>query len=288
MNAPAELALVVDVRRPLSGIALVDRRLGIVDQTYAWAPVEVDEARWQAAITAGEAVLAARNHRIHGAKVLIFEHFKELRVAQACKDASGGRLMSRSLANAWGELRDGVGATLGDHAYIGLGRAAGAVVIGGRVSPAALSHVCVDPTGPMCSCGRRGCAAAHTSPAGFRRAITELELGVRDPLSWRGDDGLADLLTKRAVERGCVLSRHVLRLAGDAIGRVIGGVVNSFDLRDVVVHMSDSTWHYVEPHVQASLRLHTFAATRSGLRWHLAQTDDAAAVRAAAAAASRC
>lgn len=84
-------------------------------------------------------------------------------------------------AAAWGEYRYGAGRGTSDLAFItvstGIG---GGLVSGGRLLAGArgiaghLGHVTVDPNGPRCSCGRRGCVEQLASGSAIAREATAL------------------------------------------------------------------------------------------------------------------
>lgn len=84
-------------------------------------------------------------------------------------------------AAAWGEYRYGAGRGTSDLAFItvstGIG---GGLVSGGRLLTGAtgiaghLGHVTVDPNGPRCSCGRRGCVEQVASGSAIAREATAL------------------------------------------------------------------------------------------------------------------
>ncbi|MEU1484581.1 ROK family protein [Streptomyces sp. NPDC005752] len=88
-----------------------------------------------------------------------------------------------------------------DVVYVGVGTGiGGGIVLDGRLCPGTargsceLGHVIVDPEGPRCGCGRRGCVQAVASgPATLSRAarlrgepvsFAELAEGLRDERDW--------------------------------------------------------------------------------------------------------
>lgn len=88
-----------------------------------------------------------------------------------------------------------------------------------------IGHVCVDPYGPKCACGARGCLQAVAGGA----AIVEW---------YRSHGGIVagnDVVRiVRAAGRGDAIARATLRRAGEAIGQAVAAVVTLLDL-DVVV-----------------------------------------------------
>lgn len=84
-----------------------------------------------------------------------------------------------------------------------------------------IGHVTVDPTGPRCSCGSRGCLEAFAGQASLLRAA-----GL-DP-----DAGAAALLS--LLEAGDDRAREALRRAGWALGIALSDIVNVLDVSRLV------------------------------------------------------
>lgn len=80
--------------------------------------------------------------------------------------------------------------------------------------------MCVDPQGPMCSCGARGCLEAF---AGHRALARALHLPDSTPTS-----GILDRLQAGA-------SMDVLAATAGALGRAVSGAVNLLDISTVVL-----------------------------------------------------
>jgi predicted NBD/HSP70 family sugar kinase len=93
----------------------------------------------------------------------------------------------------------------------------GGLVVGGRLVTGSsglageLGHVTADPDGRECRCGKRGCVETLASVPAILRACRERGLAVDDL------DGLA-----AAVGRCDPIADQVLRVAGTAVGRVLG------------------------------------------------------------------
>jgi len=107
----------------------------------------------------------------------------------------------------------------------------GAVVIDGRFvtgttgNAGHIGHVCVDPYGPKCGCGGRGCLEAIAGGAAI--ADWNRTHGGTDPAA--PARGVAD-----AARRGDAVALATFRRAGEAIGQAVAAVVTLLDL-DVVV-----------------------------------------------------
>jgi glucokinase len=108
----------------------------------------------------------------------------------------------------------------------------GAVVIDGRFvagttgNAGHIGHVCVDPYGPTCACGGRGCLEAVAGGAAI--ADWARTHGGTDPSADAGE-------VAEAARRGDVVALATFRRAGEAIGQAVAGVVTLLDLDVVVV-----------------------------------------------------
>lgn len=101
----------------------------------------------------------------------------------------------------------------------------GRLVDGGRGNAGHIGHVCVDPRGPECACGARGCLEAIAS--GPRTAAWARDHGWANPA---GDDAATMTADARA---GHPVALAALRRAGEALGVAIASASHLCDL-DVV------------------------------------------------------
>jgi glucokinase len=130
---------------------------------------------------------------------------------------------------ALGELTWGAGQGCEDLVYLKLHSGVGAgVVVNGQLARGAaggageVGHIVLDPAGPQCWCGSRGCLQVYTSipavlAAASREAGRELTLGA-----------LVDGAAEPAIAR-------VLIRAGDIAGRAMASVCNVLNPRRVIV-----------------------------------------------------
>jgi glucokinase len=104
-----------------------------------------------------------------------------------------------------------------------------------------IGHMIIDPAGPVCTCGQRGCLEALAAgPAIARRAQERL---AEDPQAGQAlralVGGEVQALTARhvsqAAEAGDELSRRVLDEAAHALGRGIGSAISLMNPQRVVV-----------------------------------------------------
>jgi len=115
----------------------------------------------------------------------------------------------------------------------------GTVHLGASGAAAEIGHVCLDPNGPRCGCGNRGCLEAYASrPAITGRAAAIAMRGDAPALAKDAGTGLKNIRSKalaRSIEAGDKLVEEVVRDAASKIGLVIGGLVNVLSPDTVVL-----------------------------------------------------
>ncbi|MFB4269808.1 ROK family protein [Nonomuraea sp. GTA35] len=172
----------------------------------------------------------------------------------------------------------GRGRTHSDFLVLTIGRGVGAAIVaGGRVYRGArggageFGHLQVDPEGPPCGCGARGCLEAFVGSAGLlataraRNALAQ-EAGrpgadparaeVRDPLGAVAALGLA-------AAGGDVAAREVFAEAGAILGRATAGLINVVD-PEVVVVLGEGTaeWPLWRTGFEPALRAQLYPGRR--------------------------
>jgi len=177
---------------------------------------------------AGGRVVAAPNVAIAGAPIA-----STLRRRFGARVTLGNDVNLGVLGERWRGAGRGVDDVVGVFPGTGVG---GGVVCGGRLltgahgAAAELGHIVLDPRGPLCGCGARGCLEAYASRtaierdiragarAGRRTKIAELNGGKLDVIksrvlaeALRLKDPLVTDVMRAAAERlgdGCVAARH--------------------------------------------------------------------------------
>ncbi len=126
----------------------------------------------------------------------------------------------------------GAGVGLSDFAVVTVGAGIGCgLVVHGRVVAGAhgvageIGHVTVDPSGPRCHCGNRGCVEAIAGDAAILRRIRETT-GV-------DVDDIAEAV--RLARGGFAGAREAYARAGEAIGRGIATVANLLGPERVII-----------------------------------------------------
>ena len=134
-----------------------------------------------------------------------------------------------------GEFRFGAGRGARNllHATLGTG-IGGGIVIEGRLYRGSkglageIGHMVIDPSGPVCNCGSRGCLEAMVSGVAFagrakrlisldRSPFLKERVGTRDPSA-------ADLFA--AAQSGCQHSAAEIQHGGHLLGLALGGLTN--------------------------------------------------------------
>lgn len=143
--------------------------------------------------------------------------------------------------------------------YVNVGTGiGGAITIGGEIHHGAngnageIGHTVVDPEGPICNCGRRGCVEAIASGTAIARAA--VEVGVPSPSPCRDLTGQDVVEAARNGDPAC---RGIVEDAAASLGLAIANAVNVLD-PDIVVlggGLSAAGDIWLDP-LQESFRLH--------------------------------
>jgi predicted NBD/HSP70 family sugar kinase len=139
---------------------------------------------------------------------------------------------------ALAELWLGDGARDGDYVYVSgeVGIGAG-IVVGGRLFRGSrgfageIGHIVVDPHGPACSCGGRGCLERVAGQEAIL-AAAGLPTTVATSIG-HSESPLPELL--RLLERGDAAATSALAEAGVALGIALADVINILDLDTIVL-----------------------------------------------------
>lgn len=141
---------------------------------------------------------------------------------------------------ALGEATLGAGRGADPVAYITVSTGIGAgIVVGGHVVRGAhgaageVGHMVVDPGGPRCSCGRRGCVEAFASGGGLERRARETWPGGIGRDGSPSPRSAADVF--RAARSGDPDARRLVADGEAALARAIAALIGALDPERVVV-----------------------------------------------------
>ena len=149
-------------------------------------------------------------------------------------------------AAGWGEFEAGAGVGFTDMLMVTLGTGiGGGIVVGGRLDEGAhrfageFGHMVVDPNGPQCPCGKRGCWERYASGAGLGVLARELamaggapelsQLAGGDPEDVKGEHVTA------AAAGGDPAAREIMRRFGWWVALGLANLANLFDPQVIVV-----------------------------------------------------
>ncbi|MBW3594844.1 MAG: ROK family protein [Actinobacteria bacterium] len=148
-------------------------------------------------------------------------------------------------AAAWGERAVGAAKGANNMALLVLGTGLGSgFVSNGRLvrgftgAAAEFGHTVVDPAGPRCNCGLRGCIEQYVSGQAIARMAREAAQHNADTsmISFAGSaDAITGYDVARAAREMDEVARDVLRTAGRMLGLAMSNVVNIFDPEVIVL-----------------------------------------------------
>ena len=128
----------------------------------------------------------------------------------------------------------------------------------------------VDPNGPRCRCGNRGCLEAYAgSYALARSARSRLRERRSRYLSRWVDQGrrLSPLVLAEAARKGDTVARAVFRDAGEALGTAVASLINVFNPDAVVIGGGVSaSFDLFSPHVHRIVKRRAFAVPAAMVR----------------------
>jgi predicted NBD/HSP70 family sugar kinase len=163
-----------------------------------------------------------------------------------------------------GERWYGVGRGLSSLALVTVGTGIGcALLVNGQVVHGSfgvageVGHVLVDPEGPLCHCGNRGCVEAVAGSASILERMAQAgfdELGI-DDVATLARSGQPDAI-------------RVLAAAGGAVGTGIATIANLLGPQHIVItgEAIGSDYTAMDPHVRAAFEQRAFgSAARSAI-----------------------
>jgi predicted NBD/HSP70 family sugar kinase len=181
----------------------------------------------------------------------------------------------------------GGGRQLANFAVITIGRGIGMGVVmnhqlyqGAKGGVGELGHVTLDPDGPRCDCGKRGCLEALAADPAVVRAVEEA-IHAGTPTSIRPPVTMTAVVA--AARSGDALARQVLANSGALLGQGIAIVINL--LAPSLIILSGEGVSAGDDRLQpmfAALRQHVFDGLLDSVQVIVEPTDDRAWARGAA------
>ncbi len=173
--------------------------------------------------------------------------FRDLPLKAGLEAATGLPCQVDNDANvaAWGEYRLGAGQGSSDMLLVTVGTGiGGGIVSGGRMLRGAhgfgaeIGHIIVEPGGPLCGCGQRGCWEQVASGRAIgrlgRQAASDHPDSLIAHLAGGEPDRVSGIMVTDAAMQGDPMAVEILAEVGRRLGEGIAGLVNILD-SDVVV-----------------------------------------------------
>jgi glucokinase len=132
-----------------------------------------------------------------------------------------------------------------------------------------LGHITVEPEGPPCGCGNRGCLEQFASAKAIERMAREAAAGGNAPALARvaAKRGFSSETVCQLAESGDGAAQEIFGRAGRALGILVAALVNTFNLPMYVIGGGVAeAWERFSPVMLEEVRQRSFvyAATWSG------------------------
>jgi predicted NBD/HSP70 family sugar kinase len=161
----------------------------------------------------------------------------------------------------------GAGEKVDDFLAVTIGRGVGmGIVVNGRLYRGAkggageFGHTVMDPNGPVCDCGKRGCLEAYVADPGLLRMAAEaVEKGEMEPVKT-----VEELL--ELARAGNPAAKAIFHSAGDMLGRGLANLITIFDPALIIISgegvcagdlLFDAARMAIEKHVMPGLSADT-------------------------------
>ncbi len=176
--------------------------------------------------------------------------------------------------------------------YLGCG-VAGAIILGNALhlgpshTAGEIGHMVVDPSGPRCECGRRGCLEAHISTTALlaraRRLLADGRATTLAPALRRGaSDDSAITAIGVAAARGDGLALELVAYVARWLGQALANLVNAINPALIVLGGPLAAWGDVlVPSIERQLDLQALPVPRQAVRVATSQAEEGAALGAA-------
>lgn len=195
-------------------------------------------------------------------------------------------------AAALGEKWMGAAKDVQDFCFITLGTGVGGgLVLGGEIWHGAdgmageIGHMTIDPNGPRCGCGSRGCLEVYASANALQRMVLEAGAAGRNSRFFRDikPSAINGESVHRAAQKGDRISRKAFARVGSALGIGISNLINLLNLEKVVLGGGlSAAWRFFIPALREEVKRRAFQAPARRARIVRAAVGEDAGVLGAA------
>ncbi|MBM3333371.1 ROK family protein, partial [Candidatus Sumerlaeota bacterium] len=158
------------------------------------------------------------------------------------------------------------------------------LLVGPGENAGELGHMIIDPNGPLCPCGRRGCLEAYSSAkAVVREALAALDAGEPTTLSNVPRDQITAKRVFEAARDGDALARRIFHDVGWALGLTSGNLINALNAEVFVFGGAMSgAWEVLYDAILEGARTSAMAMSLKDVRFVRAQLGENAGIIGAA------
>lgn len=195
--------------------------------------------------------IGAAGFILHSAGVLMEApniNWSDVPLARLVGEETGLPCFLDNDANAAAAGEHLAGATMGvdDFVYLTLGTGIGGAVFSGgslyrghRGTAGEFGHMTIDPDGPLCGCGRKGCLEAMASGTALEREASALVAHGEGPLLLRLAGGNASLITgemvSEAARQGDAAALGAFERVASSLAYGVVNLIHAFDPEMVVL-----------------------------------------------------
>jgi glucokinase len=152
----------------------------------------------------------------------------------------------------------------------------GGLVLGGKIwrgmsgMAAELGHVTVDPEGPLCGCGNRGCVEQFASATAIKRMAVEAIASGKAPelaRAMKEDPEFSARIVFQMASQGDKPAQQIFERAGRALGTALADFINIFNVPMYVIGGGVAAgWEAFAPAMleEVRKRSYIFLATENG------------------------
>lgn len=143
----------------------------------------------------------------------------------------------------------------------------GGLVLEGRIWHGAdgmageVGHMTIDPDGPSCACGNRGCLEMYASANALQRMIRDSGASGKKSALLVSPNGINGETVCRAARQGDRVAQEAFRQMGSALGIAVSNLVNLLNL-DIVILGGGlaAAWNFFIPSLREEVRRRAFRA----------------------------